>query len=218
VLVTARSYDEYAAMFDLDARPPDGLVVDCCAGASSFVAGLAERGGTGLAVDPVYSADRARLTTSVHSGAYGAGRILTEHADRFVWRWYGSLERRERMRERAAARFVEDIGRRPHAYLAGRLPRLPVRDRAARLVLCSHLLFTWSDRLDLDWHRAALHEMLRVGAEVRVFPLVVQGTGDPVPFLGRLVDELRAGGYGVDLRRVPYEFQRGADRMLRIAR
>lgn len=161
MLVTARSYDEYAAMFDLDARPPDGLVVDCCAGASSFVAELAERGGTGLAVDPVYSADRARLTTSVHSGAYGAGRILTEHADRFVWRWYGSLERRERMRERAAARF---------------------------------------------------------GAEVRVFPLVVQGTGDPVPFLGRLVDELRAGGYGVDLRRVPYEFQRGADRMLRIAR
>jgi hypothetical protein len=86
-------------------------------------------------------------------------------------------------------------------------------------VLCSHLLFTWSDRLGVDWHRAALTEMLRVTAgEVRVFPLVVQGTGEPVPFLGQLVDEMRAAGFEVELREVPYEFQRGADTMLRVAR
>src|SRR6266511_4201344 len=99
MLVTCRSFAEYAAMFDLDGCELDGLVVDCCAGASSFVAALAE--------------------------------------------------------------------------------------------------------------------MLRVTRrEVRVFPLVVQRTAEPVPFLGQLVDELRTGGCQVTLRDVAYEFQRGARTML----
>jgi len=53
VLVTSRSYQEYAAMFDLDPAGIGGAVVDCCAGASSFVAELAERGGAGIAADSV---------------------------------------------------------------------------------------------------------------------------------------------------------------------
>jgi hypothetical protein len=218
MLVTARSHAEYLAMFGLDGPAVEGLVVDCCAGASDFVAEVAARGGRALAVDPVYALPRGHLLDSATSGAAGAGQLLADHADRFVWRWYGSLERRERLRTAAAARFVEDIARRPRAYLAAGLPSLPLADRVARLVLCSHLLFTWSDRFGVDWHRAALAEMLRVtGGEVRVFPLVVQGTGEPVPFLGQLVDELRSAGCEADVRRVPYEFQRGADAMLRVA-
>ena len=219
MLVTARSHTEYLAMFGLDDRAVDGLVVDCCAGASDFVAEVAARGGRALAVDPVYALPRGHLLDSATRGAVGAGQMITDNADRFVWRWYGSPERRERLRTAAAARFVADISRRPRAYLAAELPSLPLADRVARLVLCSHLLFTWSDRLGLDWHRAALAELLRVaGGEVRIFPLVVQGTGEPVPFLGQLLDELRSGGYEVGVHRVPYEFQRGADTMLRLAR
>ena len=40
-------------MFDLDPAGIGGAVVDCCAGASSFVAELAERGGAGIAADSV---------------------------------------------------------------------------------------------------------------------------------------------------------------------
>jgi hypothetical protein len=218
MLITSRSYREYAAMFDLHAGELDGLVVDCCAGASSFVAELAARGGTGLAVDPIYAQGRAALTTAARASRAGTADIIAAHPDRFVWHWYGTPEHRDRLRERAADRFVEDIDRRPHAYLAAELPRLPVRDRAARLVLCSHLLFTWSDTLDFDWHRAALAELLRItNGEVRVFPLVVQRTGEPVPFLGALVDRLRADGFDVSVREVGYEFQRGAHAMLVIA-
>lgn len=43
----------------------------------------------------------------------------------------------------------------------------------------------------------------------RFFPLVVQGTGEPVPFLRTL-----AGEFGAEVRTVPYEFQAGANQML----
>ena len=53
---------------------------------------------------------------------------------------------------------------------------------------------------------------------MRIFPLVVQGTGDPVSFLPGLVDRLRAEGHSVEIVTVPYEFQRGANTMLTIQR
>ena len=50
-------------------------------------------------------------------------------------------------------------------------------------MLSSHFLFTYADRLDLEFHRAALRELHRVARrEVRVFPLLEQG-GRPVPAL-----------------------------------
>lgn len=219
MLVSSRSYTEYAAMFDLDEPARDGLVVDCCAGASSFVAELADRGGAGMAIDPVYALGRRRLAESVAASWSGGSQIVGAHVDRFVWSWYGTPERRSQLRTRAAARFLDDIVGRPHAYVAGELPRLPVRTGAARLVLCSHLLFTWADQFDAEWHRAALTEMVRIThGEVRVFPLALHSTAAPVPFLGQLLDGFARDGLDVALRDVPYEFQAGVRTMLVISR
>ena len=108
-----------------------------------------------------------------------------------------------------------DVGHNPGRYLAAALPQLPLADQSVDLALCSHLLFTWSEHLGHQWHLAALREMLRVvRRETRVFPLVVQGTGAQVPFLADLLGQLRGEGHHVEVHRVPYEFQRGADSML----
>ncbi|HEY3005001.1 MAG TPA: hypothetical protein VGJ44_21825, partial [Kribbellaceae bacterium] len=87
-------------------------------------------------------------------------------------------------------------------------------DGRFELALCSHLLFTWSDQLGEAWHLAALRELCRVAAEVRVFPLVVQGNGAPVLFLDPVRRAFEAEGVASSVRKVPYEFQRGADEML----
>ena len=206
-------------MFDLDRAGTGGLVVDCCAGASSFVAELAVRGGAGVAVDPVYAHGLEAVRRSAAASLTAGTATVVDHADRFVWRWYGNPERRGRMRAVAAERFLHDITYRPSAYLAGALPHLPLASGSADLVLCSHLLFTWSDRLNVEWHRAALADLVRVTrGEVRIFPLVVQATGAAVPFLDQLIDELRGQGHTAAVRNVPYEFQRGAHAMLVIRR
>ena len=51
------------------------------------------------------------------------------------------------------------------------MPDLPFDDGAFDLALSSHLLFLYSEQFDLGFHVRALEEMLRVAAEVRVFPL-----------------------------------------------
>lgn len=206
-------------MFDLGPAGIGGTVVDCCAGASSFVAELAVRGGAGVAVDPAYANGLEDLRRSATASLMAGTATVVEHADRFVWHWYGSPQRRSRMRAVAADHFLHDIGERPFAYLAGVLPHLPLASGSADLVLCSHLLFTWSDQLDVQWHRAALADLVRVArGEVRIFPLVMQATAAAVPFLDQLIDEVRRQGHDADVRNVPYEFQRGADKMLVIRR
>ena len=97
------------------------------------------------------------------------------------------------------------------------MPELPFPDGAVDLVLSSHLLFTYADRLDEGFHRAALLEMARVSRrEVRVFPLVDQaGAALPV-LLDRVLRYLAAAGVAADVIGVEAEFQRGATQLLRL--
>ena len=52
------------------------------------------------------------------------------------------------------------------------LPTLPFADAAFEMALCSHLLFLYSSQLGEAFDRAAVREMCRVAAEVRIFPLL----------------------------------------------
>ncbi|MEU4606546.1 class I SAM-dependent methyltransferase [Kribbella sp. NPDC023972] len=215
MLVTSRSYAEYAAMFDLTELPDS--ILDCCAGGASFTAEAAARGVDAIAVDPVYELAPAELIDTVRRSLPAGTGIVDEHAGSFVWHWYGSPERRDELRIEAADRFLQDVATAPERYIAAGLPELPFGDRRFELVLCSHLLFTWADKFDRDWHLAALKELIRVSnSEVRIFPLVLQGTGDPVPFLPELLDAL--DGVTWDIRKVPYEFQSSANEMLVLTR
>jgi hypothetical protein len=212
VLITSRSAAEYRAMFDLAPEDLNGSVLDCCAGGSSFAA---ETDGRVIAVDPAYALGRPELALRVRAALDDGDRIIERNADRFDWGWYGSPAGRADMRRAAAELFLADLEARPERYVAGALPHLPLPSGSVDLVLCSHLLFTWADRLDEDWHRRALAELVRVARrQIRIFPVVVQGTGDPVPFLDTLRAELYANGHRTHLRDVPYRFQRGGNQML----
>lgn len=214
MLVTSRSAAEYRAMFDLAPDDLTGSVLDCCAGGSSFAA---ETDGRIVAVDPAYAMGTEELAVRVRMALDEGDRMIDRNADRFEWGWYGSPASRADMRRAAAELFLADLKRRPERYVAGALPHLPLSSGSVDLVLCSHLLFTWADQLDEHWHRRALAELVRVARrEVRIFPVVVQGTGEPVAFLDALRAELHAQGHPSRLREVPYRFQRGGDKMLQI--
>jgi SAM-dependent methyltransferase len=201
-------------MFALSATDLSGRVLDCSAGAAGFVAEAAARGISAVAVDPAYALPRAAIVDAARADLERGSAIVDRFPDRFVWDWYGSRERRDAMRRRAVSRFVADLSTQPARYVAGALPRLPFRNRSFDVVLCSHLLFTWADALGFDWHLAALLELARVGAQVRVFPTVVQGAGEPVPFWDELVAAAAAAGVRTALRRVDYRFQVSGDQLL----
>jgi hypothetical protein len=85
-------------------------------------------------------------------------------------------------------------------------------------VLCSHLLYTYSDRLYREFHRVAIVEMMRVGRQVRIYPLVHQSGSDERDLVAELVTKLPSHGLRASTVPVTYEFQRGAGEMLVISR
>jgi len=93
------------------------------------------------------------------------------------------------------------------------LPALPFPDGRFKLGLVSHLLFLYSEHLDLAFHLDSLRELCRVSEEVRVFPLLELG-GAKSRHLDAVISGLSGEGYAVEVREVDYEFQRGGREML----
>jgi SAM-dependent methyltransferase len=216
-LCSARSFDEYRAMFDLAASDLDGQVLDCPGGAASFTAEAGARGVSVTAVDPLYALPPAELAARARRDARRGHDFLRDPARawRFVWTFFASPEDHLAQRTRAAELFARDLARHPDRYRPGELPHLPFPDRSFDLVLSSHLLFTYGERLDRVFHVAALRELCRVARrEVRVFPLLLHTTGAPYPELDPVRRNLELSDVDTEVRGVGYEFQRGGDRML----
>lgn len=192
-----------------------GRILGCGDGPASFNATLSARGGRVVSADPLYqfSADEIRSRVEI-----ARDRIVPntrQNAASYRWDEIPSIEAMVELRMRAMEEFLLDFerGKSESRYRPLGLPELPFADKSFDLVLCSHFLFLYSPTLSLDFHLAAMDEMLRVGQEVRVFPLC-DFDGGPSAYVEPIIAALRSGGRRVEVRPVPYEFQRGANAML----
>jgi hypothetical protein len=119
----------------------------------------------------------------------------------------------------ATTRFLDDYegGRSAGRYIQAELPTLPIRDKSFDLALCSHFLFLYTTQLGAEFHRLSIREMCRVATEVRIFPLLTPAGGRS-PYVDQTIDDLDRLGHDVSIERVPYEFQKCGNEMLRIRR
>lgn len=214
-----RRFSEYEAFFGLAVYPPAGRVLDAGAGSSSFAVEANVIGIDVVAADPLYACAGHEIERRVGQTAEAMRTGLRRAAYRFNWSHYGSEENVYRLRGEALALFLADFegGKQEGRYVACGLPSLPFPDGGFHLALVSHLLFLYGDTLDFPFHLAAMRELLRVAGEVRVFPLI-NLDGLPSSHLPCVVRSLRAEGVEVEIVDVPFEFQRGATRMLRAKR
>lgn len=217
VVPWGRSFDEYQRMFALTDGDASRSILGCADGPASFNAEATRRGMRVTSCDPMYrwttEGIRDRVATTY-------GTILEQtrnNADEFVWDVITSPEELGNLRMSAMSQFLDDYdrGKTEGRYVDAELPELPFADGTFDLVLCSHFLFLYTTQLGQAFHRAAIDELCRVGTEVRIFPLLALG-GERSPFVDENVARLRSGGFGVTLERVPYEFQRGGNEMMRI--
>lgn len=209
-----RTFAEYRRLFDLEPHDLAGTrVLDCPGGPSSFTAVASTLGADATAVDTQYGPAVDALESTCETAIADVADQLREKRDLFVFDYYGDIETRIRYLRAAAARFLADYARYPGRYVPAVLPELPFETGAFDLALSANFLFLYDDRLDPAFHVAALRELVRVAAEVRVFPLASLDTTRS-EVVAETVEALRADGYDVGLRAVPYEFQRGATEML----
>jgi hypothetical protein len=157
------------------------------------------------------------LRTMARTGGRSNGEQMRQNQHEFVWDTIASVDELGRVRMEAMQAFLADYpdGRAQGRFVDAALPSLPFDDGTFDLAVCSHLLFLYSQQLGETFHRTALLELGRVAHEVRVFPLLALG-GTPSPFVEKCMTLLRDEGYDVTIERVPYEFQRGGNQMLRV--
>ncbi|WP_054811139.1 class I SAM-dependent methyltransferase [Nocardia arizonensis] len=215
-LISARSLAEYRAIFALtDAELRDRSVLDCPGGAASFTAEASELGAHVTAIDPIYARPASELRALALAEAERGNMWARTHYDRRRWDWYGSPEEHRRIRDAAATRFGTDITAHPGHYVAAALPSLPFPDDSFDLVLSSHLLFSYADRLDARFHLMALLELSRVSRrETRLYPLVDHRGVPQDDLVAQLRTELHDKGIRTDIRDVDYEFHPGATSIL----
>jgi SAM-dependent methyltransferase len=214
-----RRLSEYRAFFSIDRLPGIGPMLDVGAGPSSFTAEATRQGAYVTAIDPMYRQSARTIRTAVSATADAMRTGLARASYRFVWDHYGSPEALYRLRQEALDLFLADfdIGRKEGRYRAEALPTLSLPDHAFRLALCSHLLFLYSEQLDLEFHIRSIRELLRVADEIRIFPLIALN-GAQSPHLDPVMKMLDGSGAQAELVPVPFEFQKGSTRMLRVRR
>lgn len=206
-------------MFDLTSDDLSRSILDCPGGAASFAAEANDRGTSVIAVDPVYTASAEWLAQHAVDEAIRGNRHTGASVESFVWTFFTDIDDHLERRTAAARRFGADLIDRSSAYVTGSLPRLPFRGSSFDLVLSSHLLFMYADRLDEDFHVAAALELTRVArSEVRIFPLISEAGTDVAPLINAVREAVATIGATTTVSRTSYEFQRGGDEMLVITK
>jgi hypothetical protein len=217
MLVSSRSLDEYRRMFALSEMDLAGRILDCPGGAASLTAEVNAAGGWALACDPAYELPVAQVRDGTLDSLARGHAYIGANPDQYVWTYFRDPDHYLESRTRSVELFAADRTAHPARYLPAALPALPFADRRFDLVLSSHLLFSYGDRLDREFHVASLRELARVGREVRVFPLVPMGMTEN-PELAPVREALAAAGLRTTVHPVDYEFQRGCDAMMAIVR
>lgn len=215
VVPWGRSFEEYRAMFDLGAAELGQRILGCGDGPASFNATLTRQGGEVVSVDPLYAFSVEEISQRIDETFETVLQQTRENAGEFVWEQIRSVEELGEIRRAAMQEFLADYpaGKECGRYREAALPALLFEEQTFDLALCSHFLFLYSAHFDLEFHLAALRELCRVAREVRVFPLLELGS-TPSRHRDPVVAQLSAEGYDVQIRRVPYEFQKQGNKML----
>jgi hypothetical protein len=217
VLPWGRSFDEYVRMFNLNDDDLNGTILGCADGPAGFNAEMHLRGRRVISCDPIYRFTRQQLKAQIKHASAVISEQTRKNTGNFIWSSIGSIKELREIRLSAMRKFLDDFeeGKEQRRYIVAELPILPFDNGAFDIALCSHLLFLYSDRLSLEFHRKSIMQLCRVAEDVRIFPLIDLDL-KPSPYIQPIASGLEKDGFAVSIERVNYEFQRGGNEMLRI--
>ena len=212
-----RSFDEYLDMFNLSEDDLARDIVGVGDGPASFNSLMHQRGTPIVSVDPIYRYSEVELRQRIQETYEDVIAQAQQNQDKFVWTHISSVDELAEIRMQAMKAFCRDFesGKQQGRYIDASLPNLPFPDGHFDLVLSAHLLFFYSANRDLAFHLDAVRELLRIGTEVRIFP-IVDVNSNPSPFLSPVIDALKKDGIACSVERVPYHFQKTGNEMLRL--
>lgn len=189
IWVTSRGLAEYREYFQLTSQDLDLAILDCPAGAAGFAAQVNSRGGRVVAADIAYQQPMALVESRARADLAATTDVHLNNPDLFTNGIFATVDQLVDDRSQALEDFLTDRVLHPNHYVAACLPDLPFPDDSFDLVLSPYLLFCYGDRLDVEFHRRSIRELLRVTrSEVRMTPLC-EADGSISPWRDSLLQE-----------------------------
>lgn len=218
VVPWGRTLKEYQQMFMLSQEDLDKKIISFGDGPASFNAEMNVLGRKIISIDPIYEFTAEQVKKRIDETSLEVIKQMHENENSFVWNVIRSVDHLQKIRMDAMQVFLLDFekGLQEKRYVADALPnRTSFENDAFQLGLSSHFLLLY-EQLGLDFHVAALEEMLRLCNEIRIFPVLTLNAKRPV-FFNDLIDVLNKN-YNTYIEMVAYEFQKGGNEMLVIKR
>ena len=215
VVPWGRSFEEYCHFFSLTEADLNKKILSVADGPCSFNAEMTRMGKSCISIDPIYQFSKEDIENRIHETAHTIGKEVRENQELFLWHYYKSLDGLINTRHSSMRIFLEDFneGLKQGRYIIGEMPPLNFPDKSFDIVLCSHFLFTYSHKLDLNFHIESIKEMMRVGQEVRIFPVLAHDSSKSI-HIDDVVSYFNTKISLAYFEKVNYEFQVGGDQML----
>ena len=218
IILWGRSLKEYIGMFNLTPDEFNLSILDCGGGPASFNAQMTHLGHNVISCDPIYQFSADEIAGRIKETYQTVIDGLKANLANYVWQNIESPEQLGKIRMQAMNQFLADfpLGLSQGRYVLDELPNLSFKEQQFDLALVSHLLFTYSDHLSLEFHLNSIKELCRVAKEVRIFPLL-NVSGEQSNLLLPVIENLQQSGYKAEIQQVNYEFQKGGNQLLKVS-
>lgn len=217
LLLWGNHLDDYQSMFDLSAANLFGHILEYGCGPTAVNSQLTWSGHRIDSFDPLFNLDKEHIIPRVESIFETMVARLHSNQEHFDFSSFGGIDALIAQRRQGLNEFFADYeqGQEESRYQALVDYRIPRDDFYFDLALSANYLFADLDDQDVNFHLQVIKEMARVAKEVRIFPLVDRN-GQPSPFLGPVLLGLQEENYGIEIKKINYSLQSGANAMLRV--
>ena len=215
VVPWGRSFEEYASMFSLTDKDLNSKILGCSDGPASFNVQMKRNRQVCISVDPIFQFTAEEIKKRIDESFDEVLSQTRKNENEFIWQNINSVEELGKIRKNAMHQFLADfeLGKKENRYIAGELPKLNFKNQQFDLSLCSHFLFLYSKQFSLNFHISSIKELCRVAKEARIFPILELGSKTS-RHLEEILEILTNENYQFEIKTVPYEFQKGGNKVL----
>lgn len=216
IALIGRTFEEYYDMFELNnTLLKNEIILDVASGVSSFCAEADRQGFNVTASDRIYTFSPTEIERKCIQDLDMIIKQLPGVADLYVWNFFKDIDSLRVQREKTYKLFVEDFknyGTRK--YVPVEYPLTYFLNKQFTISLMSHFLFLYEDKLNYDFHKKTIMELLRITTkEIRIFP-IVNLKGEKSLFINSLMQDKDFERYKITIKKVGYEFMKNGNEMM----
>lgn len=216
ISVWGRTLEEYRKIFSLYKLTPQTKIISIADGPSTFNLQLREIGLQAISVDPIYNLSVDNLKACFEESYLFNKNFFYQYPDKFNLTSSEEVETLLSKRRKTFENFINDYIQNRNNYQFGKLPALNFNSKSFDLCLCSNFLFLFEHLFDFDFHLNSIKELLRIGSEVRIFPLY-NNNGQLSNYVSEITEYLSENNFKWTIESNDYHIYKYGNRFLKIS-